>query len=475
MDTPAPQQRHGVAPIERDPPVPLEAVIITSELGRRPSRPPGYEVESRAVAALMDVMANASGRAGADSVLQRLVQTALDLCRAHSAGVSILEKEDGREVFRWRAAAGAWAKFLGGSMPRELSPCGTVIEHNVPILMAHPERHYPYSADAPPIAEVLLIPFHCEGRPVGTIWIIAHDETRRFDSEDHRLMTSLSRLAATAYQLLVAHELRTALAAQRALDERLAADLDRLRRTRAALRHRDRAPSLWPQTWPVVAQYGLAIGAAAVAVGVRWLLDPVLGDRVPFITLFIVLLPLALLVRAGPFLAASLLGFTGARFLFIPPRFSFQMDSAVTASQMVLYGIAVVAVTITAWLSQRTGSGCAMRTRCSGPSSMRAQRASGSRTPMTASCTPTTPWPRPWDDPWTRSSAARTLSSFLRGSRSWPWTRFARCERPAGRPPRWRPSSRATVMVHIASWSGGASPCARAPRVTFSSPEWPTT
>src|SRR5262245_60393881 len=133
--------------------------------------------------------------AGADRVLQKLVETALDLCRAHSAGVSLLEKEDGREIFRWRAAAGVWAKFLGGSMPRNLSRCGTVLERNVPMLMGYPERHYLYFGDAPPLVEVLLIPFHCEGKPVGTVWIIAHDQTRQFDAEDQRLMTGLSRFA----------------------------------------------------------------------------------------------------------------------------------------------------------------------------------------------------------------------------------------------------------------------------------------
>jgi serine/threonine protein kinase len=87
--------------------------------------------------------------------------------------------------------------------------------------MSYPERHYLYSGDAPAIVEALLIPFHCEGKPVGTIWIIAHDETRKFDAEDHRLMSNLARFAATAYQLLAAQELRTALAVQRAREDQL--------------------------------------------------------------------------------------------------------------------------------------------------------------------------------------------------------------------------------------------------------------
>ena len=41
---------------------------------------------------------------------------------------------------------------------------------------------------APPIVEVLLIPFHVADEPIGTIWAIAHDESRKFDAEDERIM-----------------------------------------------------------------------------------------------------------------------------------------------------------------------------------------------------------------------------------------------------------------------------------------------
>src|SRR5687768_6858696 len=112
MEGPSPQRQAEFAPHSAHP-VPLEPVITTAELGRRPSRPPDYKAESRAMAALMEAMASSTGGAGADSVLQQLVETALVLCRAHSAGVSALEQEHGHEIFRWRAAAGQWAKFLG--------------------------------------------------------------------------------------------------------------------------------------------------------------------------------------------------------------------------------------------------------------------------------------------------------------------------------------------------------------------------
>lgn len=178
--------------------VPLDKVVTTAELRRRAARPPNYEAENRALVSLLDELSGSGG-----NVLQKLVESALDLCGAHSAGISILEEENGREVFRWHAVAGKWSPFRGGTMPREASPCGTVVERNCSLLVSRPERHFLYEVeDAPPIVEALLIPFRVADEPAGTIWVIAHDETRRFDAEDERLMTHLGRFAATAHQLL---------------------------------------------------------------------------------------------------------------------------------------------------------------------------------------------------------------------------------------------------------------------------------
>jgi hypothetical protein len=77
--------------------------------------------------------------------------------------VSILEKDSGQEVFRWRAAAGTWSIYLNDVMPRD-SPCGTAIDRNAAILMSYSERHFPYArSDMPPITEALLIPFQLRG------------------------------------------------------------------------------------------------------------------------------------------------------------------------------------------------------------------------------------------------------------------------------------------------------------------------
>ena len=180
-----------------------ESVFSTAELRRRPSRAPDYAAENRALVALAQEMA-----VSPNNILQKLVETALTLCRAHSAGISMLDDE--RKRFRWIAIAGRWGDHLGGGAPRHFSPSGTVLDRGVPLLVSHPERHFGYLATVTPlIDEGLLIPFHLGSDAVATIWVVAHEDSCRFDMEDLRLMTDLGNLAAAAYQTYVTERKRT--------------------------------------------------------------------------------------------------------------------------------------------------------------------------------------------------------------------------------------------------------------------------
>ena len=179
---------------------PLNQVVVTGELNRRRWRLPDYESENRVLVELIDVMAH---QFDGDSVLQRLVEIALQVCRADSAGVSILERDDkAQEVFRWRAAVGQWFVHRGDVIPRE-GLSGTVLDRNEAMLMAYPERHYSYARNIGlPMAEVLLVPIRFQGQPVGTLWIVSHEKTPQFDDEDCRILTSFGRFAGNAYHLL---------------------------------------------------------------------------------------------------------------------------------------------------------------------------------------------------------------------------------------------------------------------------------
>jgi PAS domain-containing protein len=66
----------------------------------------------------------------------------------------------------------------------------------------HDPNAIPYFAEVTPyVEEGLLIPFYIGGKAVGTIWVISHDESCRFDAEDLRVMTNLGIFAAAGYQL----------------------------------------------------------------------------------------------------------------------------------------------------------------------------------------------------------------------------------------------------------------------------------
>jgi len=188
-------------------PLPIEAVIITPELSRRTLRDRDLAAEHLAVTELMEEMATVAGKTGSDRILQRLVDTARCHCRADTAGISMLEMDGENEVFRWHAIAGPWAYLAGGTIDRGLSACGMVVHANAPVLMERPQRHYGVLPGGEPITEMLMIPFHFEDRPVGTLWVVSLGEQgRRFDAEDLRLLTSLGRFASIAYRLTLTQD-----------------------------------------------------------------------------------------------------------------------------------------------------------------------------------------------------------------------------------------------------------------------------
>jgi PAS domain S-box-containing protein len=180
--------------------VPLESILCTEELHRRRSRPPDYEKETRALVKLVSALADSPS-----TIFQTLVETILDVTQSDSAGLSLLTQDGktpdicGRRFF-WPAIAGMWKPYVGGGTPRDFGPCGDVLDRNRSLLFRHLERRYTYFP--PPINECLLVPFYVEGKAVGTIWALAHDERRKFDAEDDRVMASLGKFASSAYQAL---------------------------------------------------------------------------------------------------------------------------------------------------------------------------------------------------------------------------------------------------------------------------------
>ncbi|MBD1909154.1 ATP-binding protein [Leptolyngbya sp. FACHB-8] len=175
----------------------LNDVLITEVLHQRLPRTPNLQAETQALHLVARQLAEQS-----QALLNTLVTVAKDLCQAGTAGVSLLEvTPDGKEIFRWNAIAGALADHVGASTPKNFSPCGTCLDRQAPQLYSYPERYFTYLQNAKPaIVEGLVIPLMGTAQPLGTIWVVSHDETRQFDPEDVRIMTSLADFTAAALQ-----------------------------------------------------------------------------------------------------------------------------------------------------------------------------------------------------------------------------------------------------------------------------------
>jgi hypothetical protein len=179
--------------------VQLDDIIITDELLTRKSRPVDVFAERRALNTIARRMSY-----GREAVFDTLCDMALMLCRAGSAGISILDNTDGAEGFTWEAVAGKLEGHHGGTAPRHHSPCGVTLERRSAQLFSHPERYFEWMQQAAlPVVEGLVIPLYKQRREAyGTIWIMLHEEGGLFDKEDARIMTALGGHAAVALQML---------------------------------------------------------------------------------------------------------------------------------------------------------------------------------------------------------------------------------------------------------------------------------
>jgi signal transduction histidine kinase len=184
-------------------PVALEEILVTYKLRSRRRRKPNSYQENQALYTLARTMASSP-----EKLIDTLLQIAVDLCCAGSAGLSLLEADpEGQQVFRWTNLAGELKDYVGGTTPRNFSPCGTTLDLNAPQLFDRPQRRFQYLGKVNvDMGEALVIPIYLGDRTPGTIWIVAHDEECKFDSEDVRLLTGLAEFTAGALRLTHAYE-----------------------------------------------------------------------------------------------------------------------------------------------------------------------------------------------------------------------------------------------------------------------------
>jgi len=132
-----------------------------------------------------------------NTVLQELVNCAITLCGADSAGVSIEQTDQGDEAYyHWVATAGAYTNFLGATLPRSPSACGLCLERGRPQILRVGKPFFDLlGVEALTVTDGILLPWQVE-ETRGTVWIVAHGRTEAFDGNDLRMMQSLATFAA---------------------------------------------------------------------------------------------------------------------------------------------------------------------------------------------------------------------------------------------------------------------------------------
>jgi transcriptional regulator with GAF, ATPase, and Fis domain len=134
-----------------------------------------------------------------ETLLQELVNAAVDICGADSAGISIQSHKEGGEIFyHWVATAGKYAPFFDAILPSSPSACGQCIERGRPQIFRVTQRFFDLmGVDAPVVTDGILIPWQVD-ETRGTIWIMSHTLTEAFDTGDCRMMEVLANFAAMA-------------------------------------------------------------------------------------------------------------------------------------------------------------------------------------------------------------------------------------------------------------------------------------
>lgn len=159
---------------------------------RRPVRASRLELEIESLHRLM--------RGLSKDLCERLkdtVEAACELCDADCAGITLADRlEDGSELLRWIAAAGAMREVVGQTMSLDRN-LKQLMKELKPRLICRPHRLFPHIAESWDIAEALLIPWAGE-TTAGILWVLTRNEAKRLDAEDVRLLKSLAAFADSA-------------------------------------------------------------------------------------------------------------------------------------------------------------------------------------------------------------------------------------------------------------------------------------
>ncbi|MFL9898933.1 hybrid sensor histidine kinase/response regulator [Paraburkholderia fungorum] len=174
------------------------APASNDELANRTARQPDYALENRALVRLAKAQTGPK-----TNLLQEIAETALSVCNAGSAGISLVEGVGESRHFRWLAVAGLCADLRGKTTAWDECPCGVTLQAGAPQLFIQPQDSFP-SLQFPGVnvIEGIVVPIPGGETQLGAIWVMSHVHERRFDREDVRLLSNLAMFAGAALTLV---------------------------------------------------------------------------------------------------------------------------------------------------------------------------------------------------------------------------------------------------------------------------------
>ncbi|HEY0263742.1 MAG TPA: GAF domain-containing protein [Granulicella sp.] len=133
-----------------------------------------------------------------ESILQVLVETAVELCGADSSAISLQRENPTEEAYyRWVAVAGRYSGMYNTLFPRYPSGCTICLERGRPQHVRAHTRYFEILGidGAPCVTDGLMFPWHTDDSR-GTIYILAHDRHEAFDRGDLEIIEILADFAA---------------------------------------------------------------------------------------------------------------------------------------------------------------------------------------------------------------------------------------------------------------------------------------
>jgi len=143
--------------------------------------------------------------------VRRFLHGAMRLCKAGSAGLSVLV-DGSPDSMCWEVVTGALVAHEGRRMPRERSPCGVCMDTHVPMILSDPERVFPELKYACPwISHLVVVPLYDAGKaPMGALWLAQHSGSAPFSEEQCYIAQRLAMPLVRTIKVLKLLEQRTA-------------------------------------------------------------------------------------------------------------------------------------------------------------------------------------------------------------------------------------------------------------------------